>query len=100
MFGYEQANVDAYAEMYLKMKSIIGMSVKLDCTMLPHLDVEDVILVRNEELGLDNVRFLISEISINGNEMSISLCNVDNLPEFSEFEWLAMCVIIRWWESD
>ena len=79
MFGYEQANVDAYAEMYLKMKSIIGMSVKLDCTMLPHLDVEDVILVRNEELGLDNVRFLISEISI-------SLCNVDNLPEFSEFE--------------
>lgn len=86
MFGYEQANVDAYAEMYLKMKSIIGMSVKLNCTMLPHLDVEDVILVRNEELGLDNVRFLISEISINGNEMSISLCNVDNLPEFSEFE--------------
>ena len=86
MFGYEQENVDAYAEMYLKMKTIVGMGVKMNCTMLPHLDVEDVVLIRNEKLGLDNQRFLISDVSINGNEMSISLTNVDSLPEFEEFK--------------
>lgn len=86
MFGYEQENVDAYAELYLKMKSIIGMSVKLQCTMLPHLNVEDVVTVRNEKLGIDNMRFLISEVSIDGNEMSISLTNVDSLPECEEFQ--------------
>ena len=54
--------------------------------MLPHLNVEDVVTVRNEKLGIDNMRFLISEVSINGNEMSISLTNVDNLPECEEFQ--------------
>ena len=68
------------------MKSIIGMSVKLQCTMLPHLNVEDVVTVRNEKLGIDNMRFLISEVSIDGNEMSISLTNVDSLPECEEFQ--------------
>ena len=33
-----------------------------------------------------NMRFLISEVSINGNEMSISLTNVDSLPECEEFQ--------------
>ena len=86
MYGYCQENVDAYAEMYLKMKSIIGMSVKLECAMLPHLNVEDVVVIRCNDLRLDNARFLISEITYNGNKMSISLCNVDNLPEFEEFQ--------------
>lgn len=86
MFGYEQENVDAYAEKYLQMKTILGLSVKLNCTMLPHLDVEDVVLVKNDNLGLDNKRFLISEITINGNEMSLSLTNVDDIPYCEEFK--------------
>ncbi len=86
MFGYEQENVDAYAEMYLKMKSIIGLSVKADCTMLPHLNIEDVVLVRNEKLNIDEKRFLISEITYSGDKMSISLTNVDYLPSYEEFQ--------------
>lgn len=86
MFGYEQENVDAYAEKYLQMKTIVGMSVKVSCTMLPHLNVEDVVLLRNTQLGLDNKRFLISDITINGNEMSISLTNIDDIPYCEEFK--------------
>lgn len=86
MFGYEQENVDAYAEKYLQMKTIVGMSVKVDCTMLPHLDVEDVVLVRNAKLGLDDKRFLISDITINRNEMTLSLTNIDNIPYCEEFK--------------
>ena len=86
MYGYSQENVNAYAEIYLKMKSIMGLSVKLDCTMLPHLNVEDVVTVRCSKLGMDNTRFLISEITYNGSEMTVSLCNVDSLPEYEEFQ--------------
>ena len=86
MFGYGQENVDAYAEMYLKMQSIKGLSVKVECTMLPHLNVEDVVLVRNDKLGIDNERFLVSEISYDGGKMSISLTNVDYLPHYEEFQ--------------
>ena len=86
MYGYSQENVNAYAEIYLKMKSIMGLSVKLDCTMLPHLNVEDVVTVRCSKLGMNNVRFLISEITYNGSEMTVSLCNVDSLPEYEEFQ--------------
>lgn len=85
MFGYEQENVDAYAEKYLQMKSIIGLGIKINCTLLPHLDVEDVVIVRNEQLGLDDKRFLISEITINGHEMTLSLTNIDTIPYCKEF---------------
>lgn len=86
MFGYEQENVDAYAEMYLKMKSILGMSVKVDCTMLPHLNVEDVVLVKNEKLGIDGKIFLISDITYSGDKMTVSLTNIDYLPSYEEFQ--------------
>ena len=86
MYGYNQSNVDAYAETYIKMKSILGMSVKVDCTMIPHLNVEDVVLLRYDKLNIQNQRFLISEISYSGEQMSISLCNVDSIPQCEEFQ--------------
>ena len=86
MMGYNQAMVDAYAETYLRMKSILGLSVKMDCTMLPHLNVEDVVLIKSNKLNLDNERFLVSEVSYSGNKMSLSLCNIDSLPYCEEFQ--------------
>ena len=85
MFGYNQENVDAYAKNYLLMKSILGLSIKLECTMIPHLNVEDVVQIRSKKLGISDERFLISEISYHGGKVTLSVTNIDYLPQFEEF---------------
>lgn len=80
MFGYEQENVDAFAEMFLKMKTIQGISAKIDCPIIPHIEVEDCVAITNEKLMFDEKRFFVSGIAYNGETMTISLTNIDNLP--------------------
>ena len=81
LYGYVQENVDAYAEFYLQMQTIISTSVPIECPlMIPHLEVEQCISVHNEALGLIDKKFLVSGISYGGNTMNISLVNLDNLP--------------------
>lgn len=86
LYGYVQENVDAYAKMYLQMQTIIGTSVSVECPMLPHIEVEQCVSISYESLGLIDKKFLVSGVSYSGNNMSISLVNLDNLPWHLEFE--------------
>ncbi len=85
MYGYEQENVDAFAEMYLTMKTIQGISVDVDCALIPHINVEDCVIVTHDKLKFDEKRFLVSEVNITGSKMTLSLVNIDNLPWHKEF---------------
>ncbi len=80
LFGYSQENVDDFAKMRLQMLTIIGTSVKVECPLLPHIEVEQCVEIDYEALGLLCKRFLVSGISYSGSSMSISLVNLDNLP--------------------
>lgn len=80
LFGYSQENVDAFAKMRLQMLTIIGTSVKVECPMLPHIEVGQCVEIDYEVLGLLCKRFLVSGVSYSGSSMSISLVNLDNLP--------------------
>ncbi len=86
LYGYNQKNVDDFAQMYLQMQTIIGTSVTVECPMLPHLDVEQCISVSCEALGLLDKRFLVSGVSYSGDSMTISLVNLDNLPWHLELQ--------------
>lgn len=86
LYGYVQKNVDDYAKMYLEMQTIIGTSVTVECPMLPHIDVEQCVEIDFEILGLLQKRFLVSGVSYSGDNMSISLVNLDNLPWHLEFQ--------------
>ncbi len=86
LYGYNQKNVDDFAQMYLQMQTIIGTSVTVECPMLPHLDVEQCISVSYEALGLLDKRFLVSGVSYSGDSMTISLVNLDNLPWHLELQ--------------
>lgn len=86
LYGYNQENVDAFAQMYLQMQTIIGTSVSVECPMLPHIEVEQCVSVSYESLGLIDKKFLVSGISYSGNSMNISLVNLDNLPWHLELQ--------------
>lgn len=80
LYGYNQENVDSFAQMYLQMQTIVGTSVSVECPMLPHIEVEQCVSVSYEDLGLVDKKFLVSGVTYNGGSMSISLVNLDNLP--------------------
>lgn len=85
LYGYTQKNVDDFAQMYLEMLTVVGTSVSVECPMLPHLEVEQCVNVSAERLNLDK-KLLISGISYSGNNMNISLVNLDNLPWHTELQ--------------
>lgn len=80
LYGYEQENVDAFAEMYLSIKTIQEIGINLDCTVLPHIDVEDCVSVTHPNLKFNNDRFFVTGVNFSGSKMSLTLANVDNLP--------------------
>ncbi len=84
MFGYDQRKISDFAKMYLQMKTIVGLSINAVCTTIPNLNVEDVVEIHSEKYNMDGERFLISGINYNGNEMKLSLTNVDHLPQYKE----------------
>ena len=85
LFGYSQENVDDFAKMRLQMLTIIGTSVSVECPMLPHIEIAECVEIDFAVLGSLCKRFLVSGVSYNGNSMSISLVNLDNLPWQLEF---------------
>lgn len=86
LYGYNQENVDAFAQMYLQTQTIIGTSVEVECPMLPHIEVEQCVSISYEALELIDKKFLVSGVSYSGNNMSISLVNLDNLPWHLELQ--------------
>lgn len=86
LYGYNQENVDAFAQMYLQMQTIIGTSVDVECPLLPHIEVEQCVSISYEALELIDKKFLVSGVSYSGNNMSISLVNLDNLPWHLELQ--------------
>lgn len=86
LFGYNQKNVDDFAKTYLEMQTIIGTSVSVECPIMPHIEVEQCVSISYEKLGLLNKKFLVSGVSYGGENMTISLVNLDNLPWHLELQ--------------
>jgi hypothetical protein len=72
-----------YAEYLLKRKNALLSSVTIQCpSVLFHLDVDNVITLTDLKLGLNNSRFLITDISIPfspNSSMSITAVKTDEL---------------------
>lgn len=86
LFGFNQKNVDDFAKTYLEMQTIIGTSVSVECPIMPHIEVEQCVSISYEKLGLLNKKFLVSGVSYGGENMTISLVNLDNLPWHLELQ--------------
>lgn len=72
----------AYAEYLLKRKTVLQNAISLSVTPMFHLDVDQVITITDERLGLEEKRFLIESISIPlipFQNMTISAVDTDEL---------------------
>lgn len=86
MMGYDQASVEAFAKYYLRIKTIQGINIPLECMLLPHIKVEDVVLITDDDYGLEQKKMLVNEINITGNTMTLGLVNIDSLPFYEEMQ--------------
>ena len=75
-----------YGKYYLKMKSIIQLSADIECTYLPHLDVNKMIDIYDEYYSKDVQRHIVQSVTMPfmTQTMKISATNVAMLPYYSE----------------
>lgn len=83
--AYSISKCEDYAKYYLKMKSIIQLSATIECTYLPHLDVNKIIDIYDEFYSKSIQKHIIQGITIpfSKSSMKISATNVAVLPYYS-----------------
>ena len=84
--GFSQQTCKDYAEYYLEQKTMLTLSVPVTIPVLPHFDVDKVVLLTDKHYGFEKKRFIATEINIplGVDGMTVSLCNVASLPYISE----------------
>lgn len=83
--AYSLQKCEDYGKYYLKMKSIVQLSADIECTFLPHLDVNKVIDIYDEFYSKSVEKHIIQSITFpfNKSSMKISATNVALLPYYS-----------------
>lgn len=84
--AYSTQKCTDYGKYYLKMKSIIQLSADIECTYLPHLDVNKMIDIYDEYYSKDVQRHIVQNITMPfiTQTMKISATNVALLPYYAE----------------
>ena len=83
--GYSDQRCREYAEYWLGEKSIITLSVNIECVFIPHIDVDKVVMITDD--NGDSARYIVSQVNIpfgSTSNMSMSVTNVADLPYFNE----------------
>lgn len=72
-----------YADYLLKMYSILGHTISLVSTFMPHLEIDQIITVTDERLGYETENFIVSGLSIpiGLGTITINGSNIGELPE-------------------
>ena len=75
-----------HAERRLAEQAMMGASITFTSPIIPHLDVNQTISITDDYYGLDGDLFIIQNLSIplGSGEMSVTACNIINLPDTSE----------------
>lgn len=75
-----------HAERRLAEQAMMGASITFTSPIIPHLDVNQTISITDDYYGLDCDLFIIQNLSIplGSGEMSVTACNIVNLPDTSE----------------
>lgn len=84
--GFSRQSCKDYAEYWLEQKTMLQLSVDIIVPIMPHFDVDKVILLTENDYKFDKQRLVITEINmpLGTSPMSINVCNVMNLPYYEE----------------
>lgn len=81
--AYDEERAKEYAEYKLNELSVLQSSISFESTILPHLDVDEVVDVNDKYYKYVKKRFIIQSLSIpisTSDIMQISACDVATLP--------------------
>ena len=84
--GFSQKSCKDYAEYYLEQKTMMQLSVNITTPLLPHFDVDEVVLLTEPKYKFDKQKFIITEINmpLDISTMTLSVCNIASLPYYTE----------------
>lgn len=86
-YVFDQNGAKDYAEYLLNIKSIVQAKLDFSSSLLPHLDVANVVGITDSYFDYVQQRFIIQSLTIplsTSSLMSISASNVAELPFFSD----------------
>lgn len=81
--AYDEERAKEYAEYKLNELSVLQSSISFESTILPHLDVDEVVDVNDKYYKYVKKRFIIQSLSIpisTSSTMQITACDVATLP--------------------
>lgn len=84
--GYSTQRCKEYAEYWVHEKSIIALSVSIECIFLPHLDVNKIIMLINPQTD-SYERYIVTEITMpfgGTSNMTLGVTNTVDLPYYNE----------------
>jgi hypothetical protein len=84
-FAYDQQTAENYATYILNIKSIVQVQINFDSSLIPHIDVNQVVGVTDNYFNYIQQRFIIQSLDIplsTSGLMNISASNIADLPYF------------------
>jgi hypothetical protein len=84
-FAYDQQTAENYATYVLNIKSIVQVQINFDSSLIPHIDVNQVVGVTDNYFNYIQQRFIIQSLDIplsTSGLMNISASNIADLPYF------------------
>lgn len=84
--GYSDQRCKEYAEYWLKEKSLITLSLNLECVFLPHMDVDKNVAITDEQT-LEQKKYVITSLTVpfgSVGNMSMNATNIVDLLYYNE----------------
>ena len=80
---YSDKEAQDYAEYILKQSCLLGNTISFQCTLVPHLDLDNTFTLTDNYYGYNREEFIITGITypIGVGTMSITGSNIKELPE-------------------
>ena len=80
---YSDKEAQDYAEYILKQSCLLGNTISFQCTLVPHLDLDNTFTLTDNYYGYNREEFIITGITypIGIGTMSITGSNIKELPE-------------------
>lgn len=83
-FVYNQDRADDYAQYELNRRSIVQKTLSFNCTFLPHLNLNEMIVLHDPTYNLDQAKFIIQSLSyeFGSGTMTITGTELADLPYY------------------
>ena len=86
-FCYSQARTEDFAKYLLRKYSIMQLAINFNSILIPHLEVNNVITIKDEYYDYKTQKFIIQDLTIPISTKSLVTINATNIANIPYFEY-------------